>query len=200
MESEGLRRFCEELSSDEPVPGGGSASAAAGAMAASLLSMVCGIGVKSKKQAEYQPELERLAAELKALRDSLISLAEEDATAYEGVLDALRAKARLASAETATAYDRALERAADVPLRTAQACLDVLVRATRVAEIGRKTMASDIGVAALLAEAGLKGAVMNVRINLASMRERDTAARYEATADAFLRKGVAAARDALARL
>lgn len=169
---EGLRSFCLELSSDRPSPGGGTASAAAGAMAASLLVMVCGITARSKKYAASAPELIRIGEVLEVERDGLIRLALWDARAYDSVMNAARKKKAEPGNETVSKeMDDALKRAAEVPLDTAAACVRILDHATKVANLGARSASSDVGVAILLAEAGLKGASKNVRINLDSIMD-----------------------------
>ncbi len=163
---EGLRSYCSELSSDQPSPGGGSAAAAAGAMSASLLIMVCGITGRSKKHAKDWTELAKLKDEIKVKRDSLISLSMEDAEAYDHVFAAAKNVKQNMNEDTVLGYQSALRHASEVPLRTIEQCLSVLELAVRIAEIGSESAASDTGVAILLSEAGLRGAAMNVDINL----------------------------------
>ncbi len=170
---DGLKAFCEELASDQPSPGGGSASAAAGAMAASLLAMVCGITAKSKKREADRPELQRMRVELVSLSEELTSLAREDAMAYDGVTDAVRRRTTPGDPEGDKRYESALRTAAEVPLRTANACLQVLNLAPGVAALGKKSTSSDLLVAVLLAEAGFKGAAANVRINTKDMQDTE---------------------------
>ena len=167
----GLREFCAELANEQPSPGGGSASAAAGAMAASLLAMVCGITAKSKKHESEKPELQRLRVELIALADELTSLALEDALAYDGVIDAARHRSEPNESEGVRRFGATLRHAAEVPLKTAGACALVLDLAPQVASLGKKSASSDVIVAVLLAEAGLKGAAANVRINTKDMED-----------------------------
>lgn len=167
----GIESFCAELSSDQPSPGGGAASAAAGAIAASLLVMVCGITLKSKKSETDWAELQRLRDELTSVRDELLRLAEEDANAYDLVVDAARAKKMKETEATAREFQSALLKAAEVPMKTAFACLRVVEKAARVAEIGNKSASSDTGVAIRLAEAGFTGAGLNVKINLSGMAD-----------------------------
>ena len=162
---EGLRAVCQEISSEQPSPGGGTASAAAGAMAASLLIMVCGITAKSKKNEAIGPELRNRQSELKQLRDDLIRLAAEDAAAYDRVMASMRMRKEKPGKASEAAVQDALVKAAQVPLATAEGCMGVLRISQRVAEIGTKSAKSDVGVGILLAGAGLKGAAMNVRIN-----------------------------------
>ncbi len=166
-----LRGFCLELSSDQPSPGGGTAAAAAGAMAASLLAKVCAITAKSKKHEAKKPALEKLQASLTALRDDLVSHAKEDADSYDKVVLASKARRAHENPKTVENFQKALGHAASVPLETASACVDVLEKAVHVADLGTKSASSDIGVAVLLAEAGFKGAAMNVNINLGDLSD-----------------------------
>jgi formiminotetrahydrofolate cyclodeaminase len=190
-DKEALRRFCLELSSDQPSPGGGTAAAAAGGMAASLLAMVCAITAKSKKHETDRPELDRLRESLMGLREDLISHAGEDADSYDRVVLASRARRDDENPKTVEAVQKALRHACSVPLETASACADVLEKSVRVAELGIKSASSDVGVAVLLAEAGFKGARMNVGINL----EGITDASFASHAWGILTKDEKRARD-----
>lgn len=197
---EALRKFCLELSSDMPSPGGGTAAAAAGGMAASLLAMVCAITAKNKKHEARKPELERLQASLVTLRDDLISHAREDADSYDKVVLASRARREDENPKTVEDFQRALRHAASVPLETASACVDVLEKSTRVAELGTASASSDVGVAVLLAETGFKGAVMNVNINLASISDASFARHAREKLKKDERRANDHVRDALSRL
>jgi len=197
---EALRKFCLELSSDMPSPGGGTAAAAAGGMAASLLAMVCAITAKNKKHEARKPELEMLQASLLTLRDDLISHAREDADSYDKVVLASRARREDDNPKTVEDFQRALRHAASVPLETATACADVLEKSTRVAELGTPSASSDVGVAVLLAEAGFKGAAMNVNINLAGVSDAPFARHAREKLKKDEKRAKDHARDALSRL
>jgi formiminotetrahydrofolate cyclodeaminase len=168
---EALRSLCLELSSDAPSPGGGTASAAAGAMGASLLAMVCGITAKSKRHEPNRERLDALKVRLFAMRDDLIDLAKEDARAYDLVIEAVRKSREHQGKESGMAAQDALRFAADIPMKTAAKCVDVLEASVGVAELGKRSAVSDVGVAILLAEAGFKGASMNVRTNLRDLQD-----------------------------
>jgi formiminotetrahydrofolate cyclodeaminase len=162
-----LRRFCDELASDDPSPGGGSASAAAGAMGAALLSMVCGITLKNRRYEPSWPELEELRSRTKTLVVNLIDLAARDAEAYDGLLSATRAlRASSAGGDAQSRRAKAVETAIRVPLETADACMEVLRLSQDVAAKGTRSASSDVNVATLLASAGVDGALANVEINL----------------------------------
>lgn len=197
---EALRKFCLELSSDMPSPGGGTAAAAAGGMAASLLAMVCAITARNKKHEARKPELEMLQASLVTLRDDLISHAREDADSYDKVVLASRARRENENPKTVEDFQRALRHAASVPLETASACVDVLEKSTRVAELGTASASSDVGVAVLLAEAGFKGAAMNVNINLAGISDAPFARHAREKLKKDEKRANDHVRDALSRL
>jgi formiminotetrahydrofolate cyclodeaminase len=174
-----LAEFCLELSSDQPSPGGGTASAAAGAMAASLLVMVCGITARSKKHEDSRHELSKHKDALVQIRDNLVRLASEDAAAYDQVVEALRKRRENPGSDADNGVEEAIARAAEVPLSTAAECLKVLAIAADVARLGARSASSDTGVAVLLADAAFKGAAMNVRVNLKSISNKAFAAATE---------------------
>lgn len=161
-----LKEFCLELASEEPSPGGGSASAAAGAMAASLLAMVCGITARSRKHEADRPLLDQHKDTLKRLGEGLVRLAAEDAAAYDAVVESMMSRKAIPGPAADEEVQKALKRAAQVPMSTAAQCLNVLEISVSVAELGARSASSDVGVAVLLGEAGFRGAAMNVRINL----------------------------------
>jgi glutamate formiminotransferase/formiminotetrahydrofolate cyclodeaminase len=197
---EALRKFCLELSSNQPSPGGGTAAAAAGGMAASLLAMVCAITAMSKKHEAKKPELERLQASLAELRDDLISHAREDADSYDKVVQASRARKEDENPKTVEDFQRALRHACSVPLETASACVDVLEKSARVAELGTASASSDVGVAVLLAETGFKGAAMNVTINLNGISDASFAIYARERLKKDEKRAKDQVRDALSRL
>ena len=158
----------ERLASSDPVPGGGSAAALAGAMAAALVAMVAELTSGRSEYAAHEASINELRVSALARRALLLELAEEDAVAYDAVVRARRLpKESEAEREIRTdALRSAMLDAARVPLRTAVVAAEVLELAERIAPIGNRNAVSDAGVAAQLAAAGLRGALLNVRINL----------------------------------
>jgi formiminotetrahydrofolate cyclodeaminase len=176
-----LSQFLEDLASEKPTPGGGSASALAGALGAALVAMVCRLTIGRKSYAEVEGQMREILSRAEALRHDLVGLAEEDARAYEAVAAAL-ALPRSSADEKAVrraVLQRALLGASEVPLRTAEACREVLRLAVPVARRGNRNAVSDAGGAALLAAAGLRGALLNVSINLASLEDPGVKASLE---------------------
>ena len=165
-----LSAFIGDIAGPAPVPGGGSVSAHAGALAAALAQMVAGLTVGKKKYASVEPEMKALAIKAAALVTRCSSLVQQDADAYTGVSNAYKLPKEGPGSETRAAQIAdALIEAARVPLETAEACADAAELAAVVAQDGNSNAVSDAGVAALLAEAGARGAAYNVRINVASL-------------------------------
>jgi len=163
-----VRELAEALSSSAPVPGGGSAAAIAGALGSSLVSMVAALTAGRPGFEAVDAEVRAIGAEAIALRDRLLELAEHDSHAYDAVMRARRLP-RDSDEQKATrrqAMGDAFVMAATVPLDTARTAERVLPLAARIAPIGNPNAASDAGVAAQLASAAIRGAILNVRINL----------------------------------
>jgi formiminotetrahydrofolate cyclodeaminase len=160
--------FLDRLASSDPAPGGGTASALAGAMAAGLVGMVAELTAGRDQYAEHDAAVREIGAAAAEHRRTLMTLAQDDATAYDAVVRA-RHMPKETEAEQATrsaALQASMLEAARIPMQIATESLDVLQLAERIAPIGNKNAVSDAGVAALLAAAALRGAVLNVRINL----------------------------------
>jgi len=161
----------DAFSSTDPVPGGGSAAALAGALGASLLLMVAGIPKTKTGAPEETADLAEAAARLHPLRDRLLELVDRDSEAYNQVMTALRVAKGTEADNTARkqAIDRATRAATDTPLDTMRACQQALRGAVVVATNGNRRTTSDVGVAVELLMAALRGARMNVDINLSTL-------------------------------
>lgn len=163
-----LRELTERLASRQPIPGGGSASAIAGAMGAALVAMVVELSIGRPDAAGHAQELAEIGEAAQRRREALLELAAEDAAAYQAVVDARRLP-KDTDQERRTrglAMTASMRDAAEAPLRAARGALEVLELAARVAPIGNPNAASDAGVAAQLASAAVRGCALNVRINL----------------------------------
>jgi glutamate formiminotransferase/formiminotetrahydrofolate cyclodeaminase len=169
--------FTESVAAAAPTPGGGSVAAVAGALAAALATMVARLTLGKAKYAEHEPAMRDVEERGEALRRELLELADEDTRAYDNFVKARRLSQRTPEeVETrARAMEEAAREAAQVPLRTAEACVRALEIAREVAAHGNPNAVSDAGVAAWLARSGVEGGVLNVRINLGSVPEADRA-------------------------
>ena len=160
----GVEPFVEQLAAPTATPGGGSASAAAGAMAAALASMVTGMSRGKKNYLQYERELSDALARLSMLREEFKSAIDADAASYDAVMKAYKAKSDGAITE-------ALKGATNVPLGVAERAREVARIVETLKPITNPKMASDLTVAAALAQAALTGALANVEINLADLTD-----------------------------
>jgi glutamate formiminotransferase/formiminotetrahydrofolate cyclodeaminase len=196
-----LHGFVASVADGSPVPGGGSVSALAGQLAAALAQMVAGLTVGRKKYAAVEDEMRGLGDQAATLSRRLGELVAEDAEAYALVSAAYKLPGDGADAAARdAAIQSALVKAAEVPLDTARACRDVARLALTCATKGNTNTVSDAGVAALLAEAGCRGAAYNVRINVASMSDPAVGEALRSEAAALVAETHAAAQDAAAHV
>lgn len=161
------------VSNPSPTPGGGSASALAAALGLSLLGMVAQMSRTRSGSDEDRRVLDQAATALLPLGDHVAGLIDDDAAAYDAVVEAYR-RPKGSDEEKAArraAVQGALRGAAEVPLDVMRACQAGLTAALDVARHGNPSAASDVGVALELLAAGLRGAALNVRANLASIDE-----------------------------
>ena len=172
-----IRGFLEELASQAPTPGGGTAAALTGAMGASLAEMVTALTLSREKYAAAHEALRPLSSAASASREELLRLAREDSEAYDEVLAARRLPK--GTDEEKRAREKRLAeanlRATDVPLRTARAAASLLEALPELAEKGNPNATSDAGAAAVLLEAAVQAALLNVAINLPGIPEGGTA-------------------------
>ena len=173
--------FLDRLAAGTPTPGGGSAAALGGALGGALLQMVCRLTVGRDEARPHEAALGALLGQAADLEKRLRELVDEDALAYDQVMAALRLPKGTDDEKAArrTALRRANAAATDTPLRTAEACHALLGLAAELAATGNRNALSDIGSAAQLAQAGLRGAVMNVRINLPGLGDPAQAGQFE---------------------
>jgi formiminotetrahydrofolate cyclodeaminase len=180
-----VRELVARLGSDAPAPGGGSASALAGALAAALVHMVVELTAGRSEADRDEAALVEIRTAVASLQSELTRLVDADAAAYASVMAARRLPrdSDLERAARRVQLDAAIREATRTPLATARHASDVLGLAERLAPIGNRNAVSDVGVAALLAAASVRGAILNVRINLPYVAN-DEALRAEAEAEA----------------
>ncbi len=167
-----IKEFLEKLSSDTPTPGGGSASALAGAISASLVEMVAGLSEKKGKLPLQ--ELKEIRRKASTLRRRLLRAVDEDARYYEEVIKAFRLPK---DTETQQSYrskriQRAYEKATVIPQSVCENALKLLEYSRSLTLKGNPNAVSDIKVAGYLADAAFKGGLENIEINLQSIEDR----------------------------
>jgi formiminotetrahydrofolate cyclodeaminase len=173
LADQSVRDLLAAFGSPAPTPGGGSASALASAIGASLLLMVAGLPRTRSGSEEDRSVLESAAAELTGLRDQLTGAIDADAAAYDQVVAAYKLPKASSEEQLArkAAIQRALRAATDVPLSVMRLSSSALDRAATVAVHGHRAAASDVGVAVALLRAGIQGARLNIDINVGSVSD-----------------------------
>jgi glutamate formiminotransferase/formiminotetrahydrofolate cyclodeaminase len=174
-----LEDLLDAFASTDPVPGGGSAAALAGAVGTSLLLMVAGIPKTKTGAPEETADLAEASSRLHPLREQLLELVDRDSDAYTQVMDALKLP-KTSDAEKAArkqAIDAATRAATETPLDTMRACQQALRGAVIVASNGSRRATSDVGVGVELLLAALRGARLNVDINLSTLEDAAYVAR-----------------------
>lgn len=163
--------FLEALASSEPTPGGGSAAAYTGAMAAALVAMVGRVTVGKKKYAAAEAQMQALILRADDLRVVLDQAVSQDAAAFNAVMEAYRLPKDTPEQKEARgqAVEAALEGAARVPLDVIRALVDVLELAEQAVQLGNLNALTDAASGAELAYAALRSASLNVRVNLGSL-------------------------------
>ena len=167
--------FNDELSSDSPAPGGGSVSALMGSLGGALVSMVASLTHSKKGMEDLRPRMVEVGTRAQKLKDRLAYLVDEDTRAFNNVMSAFRMKKKTDVEKRARkeAIESATKKATQVPFQVADLCFNVLKIADIVASEGNPNSVSDAGVAAEAAFAGLKGARLNVLINLPGIDDEE---------------------------
>ena len=160
--------FLDRLAAGTPTPGGGSAAALTGALSAALIRMVADLSLAKPALAPHHPALAVMRDRAATLQKELLGMVDRDATAYDEVMAAIRMpKGSPGEIETRkAALGRANVTATAIPLEAAESCATLMGLGRDLAARGNRNALSDAGTAVLLAEAGLRAALMNVLINL----------------------------------
>ncbi len=198
-------RFTDLLAafrSPEPAPGGGSAAALAGAVGASLLAMVAGLPKPRAAATEEVGRLSVAGARCVALSEGLAALVDRDSDAYRQVVAAFRLPKATdqEQVERTLRIQEGLRLATEVPLEVMRACAAAIDQAAEVAALGNRNASTDVQVGLELLAAGLRGARLNVDVNLGSITDgRFTAASSEEAArlTSAAEEGLTAARACL---
>lgn len=188
-----VAQFVDQLSSGEPVPGGGAAAAIAGSLGAALVGMVANLSEGRPRYAEHAALHARAIPAARELQDRMLALADEDAAAFAGYGAAMKLPRETdeEKALRAAAIREAALGATLSPLKTVEASLEVVALAEELAGRSNRNASSDLEVAALMSVAACRAAAANVFINLPSLgdetRARELFERTEALADAVER-------------
>jgi len=169
-----IDRFLATLASDSPTPGGGAVAALAGAAGAALIEMVCNLTIDKKNYEDAWDRMRELRGQAERARSELVALADRDATAFDGVMEAFRMPKDTEEqrAVRAAAIQRGYLAAAGVPLEIARASASLMPLALETVERGIVNAASDGVSAAQMLFAGTECAIYNVKINAAELKDQ----------------------------
>ncbi len=168
-----ITEFIADLASDLPAPGGGSVAALSGALAAGLLSMVCHLTIGKKGYESVDSQMQAALIKSDNLHKKLTGLIDEDTEAFNQLMATFKMPKESDEDKTkrTAAIQTAYKKAADVPLAIAATCLEVLELGQSMVASANTNAISDIGVAALNGYAAVESGVMNVSINLPSIKD-----------------------------
>lgn len=189
-----IQSFIDKVAGSDPVPGGGSVSALNGALASALAAMVANLTVGRKKYAEVNDLMEQLAARFAELTPRLIADVDRDSEAYDRVFAAFKLPKDTDEEKEvrSEAIQRETKYAAQVPMEVARAVSEVLPLIEEVARKGNSNAVTDACVSMMCARTAILGALLNVRINLTSIKDEAFVQSMAAEADELERNAIAA--------
>ena len=191
-----IKAYLEDAAAEKDAPGGGSVSGLAGALGASMASMVCNFTVGREKFKEVEPRVREILEEAGVAWKQLAALADRDVEEYKKVTAAYQMPRKTDEEKAArrAAIQEALKSAMSAPLEMVRVCHGLTLRLKELVEIGNPNLISDVGVAAILLVAGLDGAKLNVEINLKYIKDDELVERVRGEIDekAFEAKTIAA--------
>ena len=192
-----LENYLADASAGQPTPGGGSASAMAGAVGTAMACMAANFTVGKKKFKDVEPQVSALLATCDDAREKLLQYADDDVAAYAHVSKAYGMPKETSEEKTArtAAIQDALKIAMDTPLKAFLTCAEVLPVFEELAGLANPNLISDVGVAAAVVLGALEGAQLNVEINLAYLKDEELVAATRTQ----LEQAGAPAREAAAR-
>lgn len=176
-----IKEFLEKTYGKDPVPGGGSVSALCGALAASLAEMVTALTIGRKKYADVEEEMLRYAPQMEMARRNFLDFIDRDAEAYQIVFDAYKLP-KDTEEQQKTRHDqiqKATLHAALVPLQVAETAVNIMDVICQIGAKGNKNAVTDACVAMMCARTAALGAILNVRINLSGLDDREKAEELE---------------------
>ena len=168
-----LQHYLDDLASSQPTPGGGSASALTGAIAAALASMVARLTLGKEKYAGVQQEIEQLLQQTENLRNRFQQLMQEDIDAYGRLSESFKMPRETSEERTtrSAAIQARLVDAALVPLEIVERAAELVQYCRRIAEIGNASVLGDVATGSMLASSAGAGAAWMVRANLRAMKD-----------------------------
>ncbi|MFA6767114.1 MAG: cyclodeaminase/cyclohydrolase family protein [Parabacteroides sp.] len=194
-----IKGFLAETSGNAPVPGGGSISALSGAIASALTEMVSNLTIGKKKYSEVENEMKDIATRMAVVRDKLIENIDRDSETYNRVFEAFKLPKRTEEekAKRSDVIQEATKEAAMVPMSVAEEIISIMPSISEVAHKGNQNAVTDACVAMMAARTGVLGALLNVRINLSSIKDSTFVERMTTEANTLERRTIAMEKELL---
>lgn len=192
MKNMTIKNFAEILASDSPVPGGGSIAALCGALSAALAEMVAKLTLGKKKYEDNKEEMMDIINKASLLRKELLDYIQKDSLAYNKVMEAYKLP-KISEEEKSIRSEKiqeGLKIAALVPLKVAESSFEILPLAESAVMKGNSNSVTDALVAAMMARTGVLSAVLNIRINLDSIKDNEFIEDLKKKADILERKTI----------
>ena len=197
-----VKDFLNKVAGSDPVPGGGSIAALNGALASALAAMVANLTIGKKKYAEMQEDMQAIAQEAEELMTAFTADIDRDSDAYDRVFACFKMPKDTDEEKVArsTAIQEATKYAAQVPLEVARRACTLMPRIAEVALKGNQNAVTDACVAMMSARNAVLAAVLNVRINLTSLKDAELVARLQAEADGLEQQACNQEQELLAKI
>lgn len=197
IKDKSVQVFMDELASKAATPGGGSAAAVMGALAAALISMVCNLTIGKPKYVEVEADMQALLEKSEALRETLIGMIKADVDVFDRLMAtyALPKDTIEQKAARSEAIQTMLKEATVVPLMCAHACAETIALSRIAVDKGNINVISDAGVAVMAGYGALKSAALNVYINVGGLKDRVFADQKLAELETILKGADAAAEE-----
>ena len=192
-----VEEFSRVLGSNSPAPGGGSVAALSGVLGANLVSMVCSLSIGKKDYESFDNELAEALKLAQTLSEGLLKRVDLDTEAFNSVMAAFKMTKQTEEEKQSRseAIQAGFKAAVQSPLGIARECLDVLRLANKLLGKSNTNALSDLGVASLQAYAGLEGAIMNVKINIPSIKDTNFVSETSLEVSALLEEGASVWND-----
>ena len=175
MKNMTINEFAKIVASESPVPGGGSVGALCGALSAALAEMVANLTLGKKKYADSKEEMTDIASKAALLREKLLNYIEEDSLAYNKVMEAYKLPKETEDEKSIrlAEIEKGLKTAASVPLKVAETSFEIFPLAEAVVLKGNLSSVTDALVGVMMARTGILSALLNIRINLQSIKDEE---------------------------
>jgi len=187
-----VQEFLSVTAGDNPVPGGGSVSALCGALGGALGQMVANLTIGRKKYAEQEESMKEMSVVFNSFINAFASAIDADARAYDTVFSAckLPKETEEEKAIRSQKIQDATKKAAEIPLQVAQSACEMMDWIGLAAKTGNRNAVTDACVAMMCARTAVLGALLNVRINLSSLKDAEYVARLKKEADGLEEKAI----------